>query len=281
MNYREAQLRNELKKLQERNNLLATVSADVQNYLDLEQENKDKEYKITSLQQEIKSHEEVLKGLVELLGKEIKTPKDLKNILQGRTLKEWLDHFDNYLEKKEQDYQHIKDKLIAERSEVKNKLTQEKKDRKEIKKELEQLEQDFKKWKEVLGQFLDKYGIKSGKLVDLGKHLEELQEAIVKRDKAVNDFLTKHKAKNYGEVSEKISDLEKDNQAQATKLSQTEKTRKDGEKAFEEIVKLVNKKKTFIFGDLNKKKIKSEMGKLKSIFRWDKVDTEAESGEEG
>src|SRR2546423_549955 len=145
MNYREAQLRNELKKLQERNNLLSMVSVDVQNYLDLEQENKDKEYEITSLQQEIKSHEEVLKGLVEL-------------------------------------------------------------------------------W----------------------KHVEELQEAIAKRDKAVNDFLTKHKAKNYGEVSEKIEDLSKDNQAQATKLSQTEKTRKDGEKAFEEIVKLVNKTKTVI-----------------------------------
>ena len=286
MNYRERQLRSEIKKLQERNGLLSTISTASQEYLNLEQENKDKEYEITSLKQEVKSQEEVLKGIVELLGKEIKDPTDLKNFLKGRTLKEWLDHYDKYLEKKDQDYQTQKDKLIQERSEVKEKLGKSKERENKLIKDFNQLEtvltrknKQIGKWEDELAKIFAKYDIRDDH-DDPMEDLDDLRGFLKEwswKEKQKKDFLTEHKAKNYEEVSQKITKLEKDNQSKETKISQQEKQSKDGEKAFSEIVEVIKPKMVIFKG---KKIVKERLSNLKTVMSWNKTDTEGISEEE-
>ena len=144
--------------------------------------------------------------------------------------------------------------------------------KKEVKK-LKETETEYDKWKEGIRQFLVKYGIKSGKIADLGGLVDNLLE----RDRLVGKFLEKHKVKNLGELTNKVNALEKDNQTQATKIKEQEKQRKDGEKVFNELIEII-KPKTVIF--VGKKKTKQKLTQLKTALGYDKTDTEGISEEE-
>jgi len=253
MNYRERQVREILKKANNRIEYLENLTD--KDLLDLEQECKDKDWEIIALKKEVHDHEKGLTGIVNALGKdEITNLEDLKDVLKGKTLKEWVEQQTFQIKQITKIYEEGKNQLIKERTQIKE----------HEKEKRQKLQSEYDNWKEVLNKFLQQY--KVDKLDDLQTLITEKDKEIKGMVKLVEDWLKKNKVKKFEEVEKKIEELE-----------ESKEKEKAGEKAFKELVEII-KPKSVIF--LGKKKTKEKLSELKSIFGWDKVDAEGISEEE-